>query len=74
MITVRYKPVIINGMDKSGQVETVPDEQGQRLIAQGYAEIFEDITAPREKPILSQEISEPGRNNEPKRKKGWRSK
>jgi hypothetical protein len=38
MKTIRYKSVIIDGADKTGQIEQVSDEIGQRLIQQGYAE------------------------------------
>ena len=34
---IKYRSVIINGVDKSGKVEDVPTEKAQRLIHQGYA-------------------------------------
>jgi hypothetical protein len=63
MITIRYKPVIINGVDKSGKVETLPDAEGLHLISRGYAEIVQETAAP-DTAVISQDTK--------KRKKGWR--
>ena len=43
MITIQYKPVILNGIDKTGMVETIEDAQALALIELGYASIFKTV-------------------------------
>jgi len=42
---IKYKNIIIDGRDRSGQIEEVPDNVALRLIKQGYAEPLE-VPAP----------------------------
>jgi len=42
MITIRYKSVVINGLDRSNKVETLPDGEALRLVKMGYAEILQE--------------------------------
>ena len=49
MITIRYKSVVINGLDRTNKVETLPDAEALRLVKMGYAEIVREnatITPP----------------------------
>ena len=57
---IRYNNVVIDGIDKSGRVEDVPDDIGIRLIKQGHAQAItgevvpqkiENSTFPIEQPI-----------------------
>jgi hypothetical protein len=43
MITIRYKSVIIDGVDKTGQIEEVSKEIAERLIQQDYAELVDIV-------------------------------
>lgn len=45
MIIVRYKSIIIDGLDKTGQTEQVSEEIAERLILQGYAELVDVVEA-----------------------------
>ena len=42
MITIRYKSVVINGLDRTNKVETLPDAEALRLVKMGYAEILRE--------------------------------
>jgi len=42
MITVRYRNVIINGIDRSGRVETLPDSEALRLVELGFADAVKE--------------------------------
>jgi len=42
MITIRYKSVVINGLDRSNKVETLPDAEALQLVKMGYAEIVRE--------------------------------
>ncbi|MDD4986855.1 MAG: hypothetical protein PHQ43_13990 [Dehalococcoidales bacterium] len=42
MITIRYKSVIINGLDRTNKVETLHDDEALRLVKMGYAEIVRE--------------------------------
>jgi len=42
MITIRYKSVVINGLDRTNKVETLPDAEALRLVRMGYAEILRE--------------------------------
>ena len=42
MITIRYKSVVINGLDRTNKVETLPDGEALRLVKMGYAEIVRE--------------------------------
>ena len=42
MITIRYKSVVINGLDRTNKVETLPDAEALRLVKMGYAEIVRE--------------------------------
>ena len=42
MITIRYKSVVINGLDRSNKVETLPDAEALQLVKMGYAEIVQE--------------------------------
>jgi len=44
---IKYKSIIIDGRDRSGQVEDLPDVLALRLIKQGYAEL---VAAPSIQP------------------------
>lgn len=49
MITIRYKSVVINGLDRTNKVETLPDVEALHLVKMGYAEIVREnatITPP----------------------------
>jgi len=49
MITIRYKSVVINGLDRTNKVETLPDAEALQLVKMGYAEIVREnatITPP----------------------------
>lgn len=49
MITIRYKSVVINGLDRSNKIETLPDAEALQLVKMGYAEIVREnatITPP----------------------------
>ena len=47
MITIRYKSVVINGLDRSNKVETLPDGAALRLVKMGYAEIVRENASVR---------------------------
>jgi len=40
---IKYNSIIINGRDRSGQIEEVPDNVALHLIKQGYAELAPSI-------------------------------
>jgi hypothetical protein len=40
---IRYKNVIIDGKDKSGQVEDLPDALAQHLVKLGHAELWAEV-------------------------------
>ena len=42
MITIRYKSVVINGLDRTNKVETLPDAEALQLVRMGYAEIVRE--------------------------------
>lgn len=45
MITIRYKSVVINGLDRSNKVETLTDTEALQLVKMGYAEIVRENAA-----------------------------
>jgi hypothetical protein len=47
MITIRYKSVVINGLDRSNKVETLPDAEALQLVKMGYAEIVRENASVR---------------------------
>lgn len=65
MITVRYKSIIINGVDKSGKMETLPNEEAMRLVKYGHATIVNETAVVEQgEKRISQEIK-------PKKKKRY---
>jgi len=39
MLTIKYKAVILNGVDKTGQVETLDDAKAMNMVKLGHAEL-----------------------------------
>ena len=68
MITIRYKSVVINGLDRTNRVETLPDAQALQLVNMGYAEILreEAVIRPPELRIIP---AEKPLGEKPRRKK-----
>ena len=56
MITIRYKSVVINGLDRTNKVETLPDGEALRLVKLGYAEILRENASLRPPEIRAVEI------------------
>jgi len=59
---IKYKSIIIDGRDRSGQVEDLPDTLALRLIKQGYAE-------PLEAPSIQPQ--DPAEDKPKKRNRPW---
>lgn len=57
MITIRYGSIIIDGVDKTGKVESLPNGEAQRLIQQGYAEVNVFNIERRRPPEIGEKIS-----------------
>jgi len=55
MITIRYKSVVINGLDRSNKVETLPDAEALQLVKMGYAEIVRENASVRPSEIRAVE-------------------
>ena len=55
MITIRYKSVVINGLDRTNKVETLPDGEALRLVKMGYAEILRENASIRPPEIRAAE-------------------
>jgi len=59
---IKYKSIIIDGRDRSGQIEEVPHNVALRLIKQGYAE-----------PVEAQSVQpqDPAEDKPKKRNRPW---
>ena len=55
MITIRYKSVVINGLDRTNKVETLPDVEALQLVKMGYAEIVRENASLRPPEIRAAE-------------------
>ena len=42
MVTIKYKNVILNGVDKSGKTDCLPESEATALVKNGFAEVIED--------------------------------
>ncbi len=51
---IKYKSVIIDGKDKSGQLEDLPDTKALHLVKLGYAEIPAGV--PHVRPAVEDKI------------------
>ena len=43
MLTIKYKAVILNGVDKTGQVETLDDARAMTMVKLGHAELVSNV-------------------------------
>jgi len=71
MITIRYKSVVINGLDRSNKVETLPDAEALRLVKMGYAEILRENASIRPPEIREAETEVKDEVPNKKRAKKW---
>ena len=71
MITIRYKSVVINGLDRSNKVETLPDVEALQLVRMGYAEIVRENASIRPPEIRAAEPEVKDEAPSKKRVKKW---
>jgi len=68
MITIRYKSVVINGLDRTNKVETLPDAEALRLVKMGYAEIVRENASVR--PPETRATQSENKDESPNKKRG----
>ena len=73
MITIRYKSVVINGLDRTNKIETLPDAEALQLVRMGYAEIVRENASIRPPETRATEPETKSRDEAPnkKRVKKW---
>ena len=73
MITIRYKSVVINGLDRTNKVETLPDGEALQLVKMGYAEIVRENASIRPPELRAEVTTFENKDETPnkKRVKKW---